>query len=31
VIPDAGHILFLEQPDAFNSAMLAFLAKHQGR
>jgi pimeloyl-ACP methyl ester carboxylesterase len=30
VIPDAGHILFLEQPDAFNSAMLAFLQKHAG-
>ena len=31
VIPDAGHVHFLEQPDAFNSAMLAFLTKHQGR
>jgi pimeloyl-ACP methyl ester carboxylesterase len=31
VIPDAGHVHFLEQPDAFNAAMLAFLAKYQGR
>ena len=31
VIPDAGHIHFLEQPDTFNSAMLAFLAKHSTR
>ena len=30
VIPDAGHVHFLEQPEAFNSAMLAFLTKHAG-
>ena len=30
-IPDAGHVHFLEQPQAFNDAMLGFLAKHAGR
>jgi len=29
-IPGAGHVHFLEQPDAFNAAMLGFLAKHAG-
>ena len=29
LIPDAGHVHFLEQPQAFNDAMLAFLAKHR--
>jgi 3-oxoadipate enol-lactonase len=28
VIPDAGHLLNLEQPEAFNRALLGFLAKH---
>jgi pimeloyl-ACP methyl ester carboxylesterase len=31
LIPDAGHIHFLEQPQAFNEAMLGFLSKHAGR
>lgn len=31
VIPDAGHVHFLEQPQAFNEAMLAFLSKHSTR
>ena len=29
LIPDAGHVHFLEQPQAFNDAMLAFLSKHR--
>jgi pimeloyl-ACP methyl ester carboxylesterase len=28
VIPDAGHLLNLEQPQAFNEALLRFLARH---
>ena len=28
VLPDAGHVHFLEQPQTFNEAVLAFLAKH---
>jgi 3-oxoadipate enol-lactonase len=31
LIPDAGHVHFLEQPEAFNEAMLGFLAKHRDR
>jgi pimeloyl-ACP methyl ester carboxylesterase len=31
LIPDAGHVHFLEQPQAFNDAMLGFLAKHSTR
>lgn len=31
LIPDAGHVHFLEQPQAFNDAMLGFLAKHSAR
>lgn len=31
LIPDAGHVHFLEQPQAFNEAMLGFLAKHRSR
>jgi 3-oxoadipate enol-lactonase len=31
LVPDAGHVHFLEQPQAFNDAMLGFLAKHAGR
>ncbi len=31
VIPDAGHLHPIEQPEAFNRAMLAFLAKHPAR
>jgi pimeloyl-ACP methyl ester carboxylesterase len=31
LIPDAGHVHFLEQPQAFNEAMLGFLAKHRDR
>jgi pimeloyl-ACP methyl ester carboxylesterase len=27
VIPDAGHLVFLEQPQVFNELMLGFLAK----
>ena len=27
VIPDAGHLVFLEKPEAFNELMLGFLAK----
>jgi pimeloyl-ACP methyl ester carboxylesterase len=27
VIPDAGHLVFLENPQAFNELMLGFLAK----
>ena len=30
VIPDAGHIHFIEQADAFNAACLAFLDAHPG-
>ena len=30
VIPDAGHVHFLEQPELFNAAMLGFLKKHAG-
>jgi pimeloyl-ACP methyl ester carboxylesterase len=26
-IPDAGHLVFLEKPQAFNELMLGFLAK----
>jgi len=29
LIPDAGHVHFLEQPQAFNDAMLGFLSKHR--
>jgi 3-oxoadipate enol-lactonase len=29
LISDAGHVHFLEQPQAFNEAMLGFLAKHR--
>jgi pimeloyl-ACP methyl ester carboxylesterase len=28
VIPEAGHSSYWEQPDAFNRAVLGFLAKH---
>ncbi|HKZ07809.1 MAG TPA: alpha/beta fold hydrolase [Methylomirabilota bacterium] len=28
LIPDAGHVHFLEQPQAFNEAMVRFLSKH---
>jgi pimeloyl-ACP methyl ester carboxylesterase len=28
LIPDAGHVHFLEQPQAFNEATLGFLSKH---
>ena len=31
VIPDAGHLHPIEQPQAFNEAVLAFLAKHPSR
>jgi pimeloyl-ACP methyl ester carboxylesterase len=31
VIPDAGHLHPVEQPEAFNQAVLAFLAKHPAR
>jgi pimeloyl-ACP methyl ester carboxylesterase len=31
LVPDAGHVHFLEQPQAFNDAMLGFLAKHSSR
>jgi pimeloyl-ACP methyl ester carboxylesterase len=27
VIPDAGHLVFLEKPQVFNELMLGFLAK----
>ncbi len=27
-VPDAGHSTYWEQPDVFNRAVLAFLAKH---
>lgn len=27
VIPDAGHLVYLEQPEAFNEAVLAFLSQ----
>jgi pimeloyl-ACP methyl ester carboxylesterase len=27
VIPDAGHLAFLEKPKEFNELMLGFLAK----
>lgn len=30
VIADAGHSAHWEQPDAFNAAVLAFLARHRG-
>ena len=29
-IPDAGHLHMIEQPEAFNEAVLGFLAKHRG-
>jgi pimeloyl-ACP methyl ester carboxylesterase len=28
VVPEAGHSTYWEQPEAFNSAVLAFLRKH---
>jgi pimeloyl-ACP methyl ester carboxylesterase len=28
VVPEAGHSAYWEQPEAFNRAVLAFLAKH---
>jgi len=31
VIPDAGHLLNLEQPEAFNEALLSFLARVASR
>jgi 3-oxoadipate enol-lactonase len=31
LIADAGHVHFLEQPQAFNEAMLGFLGKHVSR
>jgi len=31
VLPDAGHVCNLEQPEAFNAAIEAFFAKHPGR
>lgn len=29
VIPESGHSVYWEQPDAFNAAALAFIAKHR--
>lgn len=31
VIPDAGHLVNIEQPEAFNAAVLDFLRKHSKR
>jgi 3-oxoadipate enol-lactonase len=31
LIPDAGHVHFLEQPLAFNEVMLGFLGKYASR
>jgi pimeloyl-ACP methyl ester carboxylesterase len=31
LIPNAGHLSNLDQPEAFNAALLAFLAEHEGR
>ena len=31
VVPDAGHIHFIEQAETFNRIVLEFLAKHPGR
>lgn len=31
VIPDAGHLPNIEQPEAFNKAVLAFLRRHRDR
>jgi pimeloyl-ACP methyl ester carboxylesterase len=28
VVPEAGHSTYWEQPDAFNSAVLAFIRRH---
>jgi pimeloyl-ACP methyl ester carboxylesterase len=30
LIPKAGHLENLEQPEAFESAVMAFLQKHKG-
>jgi pimeloyl-ACP methyl ester carboxylesterase len=30
-VPDAGHAVFWEQPQAFNDAVLAFLGRHRSR
>jgi pimeloyl-ACP methyl ester carboxylesterase len=31
IVPDAGHVHFIEQPEAFNRIVLEFLAKHPAR
>jgi 3-oxoadipate enol-lactonase len=30
IVPDAGHLVNIEQPEPFNAALLAFLGKHVG-
>ena len=29
IVPGAGHSLYWEQPEVFNRALLAFLARHR--
>jgi pimeloyl-ACP methyl ester carboxylesterase len=29
-VPDAGHLVNIEQPEPFNAALLAFFGKHVG-
>ncbi len=31
IIPDAGHLVNIEQPEAFNRTVLAFLSEHRAR